>query len=125
MVDKQKFTPGPWEAKDYRVFNDFKNLPIKSVCFTATNNAGRTAENEANAHLIAQAPAQELVLQLLMAGKARFERSGSLVEFCFGGMRYSVEDEPGWNCLLSNIGWDKARAALASVSAPSPSEPAA
>lgn len=49
-------TPGPWEARNWRVVNDYRVYPIKVICDTATSNATRTAENMANACLIAAAP---------------------------------------------------------------------
>ena len=70
-------------------------------------------EVQANARLIAAAPAMALALQMLELGVARIERSasGQLVEFCFNGIRYCHNGD--WSALLGVIGWDKARAAVA------------
>jgi len=49
------FTPGPWEAKDWRIFHDV-GRDIGVICEVGTNKASRTAKNAANARLIAAAP---------------------------------------------------------------------
>lgn len=69
------------------------------------------AELEAIATLISSAPAMDLALKLLSLGCARIERSGSLVEFCFGGFRYCMNGD--WTALMDVIGWERARAAIA------------
>lgn len=57
-----KHTPGPWKVRDWRIFNNFNEAepdsgpPIKLLGYTATNNAGRTAEAAANARLMGSAP---------------------------------------------------------------------
>lgn len=64
---------------------------------------------EANAHLIAAAPAMALVLDLLRLKLARFEPG----EFCFNGLCYSISLPNDWVALIDVIGWDSARAAIA------------
>lgn len=51
-------TPGPWQQQNkYGVFVlDAVGLVKNTICWTALNNNTRTAENEANARLIADAP---------------------------------------------------------------------
>lgn len=63
-------------------------------------------EQEANARLIASAPAMELALRMVSAGIARIERSQTspLVEFCFAGLRYVVSGGD-WHGLIRTIGW--------------------
>lgn len=51
-----KATPGPWEAKNWRVCHHVHSGRIGVICDTATNNKARTEENAANAQLIAAAP---------------------------------------------------------------------
>lgn len=53
-----KHTPGPWEAKGWRVCANLAEggPPLTVICDTANNKASRTPENEANARLIAAAP---------------------------------------------------------------------
>ena len=51
------FTPGPWEANRWRVCAGCgEGERISVICDTAHNMKTRTAENEANARLIAAAP---------------------------------------------------------------------
>jgi hypothetical protein len=63
-----KGTPGPWESKDWRVVNDYRNRPIHVICDTASNKVSRTEENKANAKLIAAAP--ELLEALIDAHRS-------------------------------------------------------
>lgn len=65
---------------------------------------------ESNARLIAAAPAMAIALQMISEGLARIERSGTLREFCFDGIRYVMNGD--WNALIDVIGWDRARAAI-------------
>lgn len=56
-MSESKFTPGPWDAKKWRVCAGIEpGQHIKVICDTATNNKTRTEENAANARLIAAAP---------------------------------------------------------------------
>jgi hypothetical protein len=64
--------------------------------------------SEEDKHLITAAPAMELALKLIEIGAARIERSGSLSEFCFDGIRYVMNGD--WNALIGVIGWDRAQA---------------
>lgn len=76
------------------------------------------AEALGNAKLFAAAAAMEVALELLTLGLARIERSSvcpTLVEFCFNGLRFSMNGD--WNGLIGIVGWDKARAAIAETKA--------
>ncbi len=104
------YVPGPWEAGveyDSDVFAG--DLQLADCDFPQ----GELTEGviRANARLMAAAPAMELVLALISHGLARIERVGSLVEFCFDGLRYINHGD--WNATLGVIGWDKARDAIA------------
>lgn len=64
---------------------------------------------DANARLIADAPAMKLALDAVAAGVARVEGG----EFCFNGLRYSVHDGD-WSGSFTAFGlWDKLPAAIA------------
>jgi hypothetical protein len=64
----------------------------------------------ANATLIASAPAMDIALRLLTHGLARIERNGTLIEFCFDGMRHIFDGD--WTVLIQSIGWNKAHDAI-------------
>lgn len=72
--------------------------------------------NEANARLMASAPAMDLALSLIACGAARIEPArgepgqNGVRAFCFDGSRYILDGD--WNALLEVIGWDKAIAAV-------------
>jgi len=51
-----------------------------------------------------------LLLRVLSEGKARFEKSGSLREFCFEGIRYAYNDDPTMTAAV--VGRDRLKAAL-------------
>lgn len=68
-LDAIVHTPGPWQAKDYRVCG-FRNGRIKVICDTANNLKTRTEENAANAALIAAAPEMLAALRHLVAASA-------------------------------------------------------
>lgn len=60
---------------------------------------------------------KQIALDLLACGAARFERfgpvrHGSLVEFCFRGIRYSHRFGEPWAPLITNIGIAECRAYL-------------
>lgn len=55
-MSESKHTPGPWEAKGWRVFHSLGQWNIGVVCFTATNNKSRTPRAAADAQLISAAP---------------------------------------------------------------------
>lgn len=50
------YSKGPWRNNTYRVCSGVGTSSIKVICDTAHNSATRTAENLANARLIASAP---------------------------------------------------------------------
>lgn len=106
-------TPGP-----YTVIHTARKVP-RIVCagpdgglIARCDTNKPQAENEANARLIAAAPAQALILEMLALGLARFERSRTLLEFCFGGLRCACSDRD-WTAVVSVIGWERAREAVA------------
>lgn len=53
--------------------------------------------------------AQDTIFRMLLNGRARVERTGSVREFCFNGMRYSITGD--WEVLVNIIGWAEATAA--------------
>jgi hypothetical protein len=109
-----KYTPGPWAIE-----TDFSELcvigpdgvQVADCSILSPRRSGIMCHQ--NAELIQQSPAMLLALSLIEHGVARIERSGSLSEFCFGGIRYCMNGD--WSGLLSIVGWDNARAALARV----------
>lgn len=117
-----KYTPGPWVPgyNDHRAIlgpkdSDGDDLVIATLCDNSRGlnwhtNCQHSVPTKgvarANAHLIAAAPAQALILEMLCAGVARIEKW----EFCFDGIRYSHGND--WNLVLDIIGWDRARAAI-------------
>lgn len=125
MTTRAQHTPGPWDA-DHCTAHTQDNDPgyfqidgptpkglNNTIPYTVADTMNRhfcvdPDEDRANARLIAAAPAQEVILQLLRRGLARFEPATD--EFCFDGLRYSARDD--WSGLLDVIGWDKTRAAL-------------
>jgi hypothetical protein len=66
--------------------------------------------NHATVELVVNAPAMALALEMVACGVARLERTGTLTEFCFDGLRYSVHGQ--WSALMDMIGWDFAHAAI-------------
>lgn len=72
------------------------------------------SEMLATAELICRAvnsfEAMDLALRMIAAGIARIERSGTLQEFCFDGIRYCINGD--WAGLFSMIGLARARKAL-------------
>jgi hypothetical protein len=123
------FTQGPWSARQpngkYRSSDEW-NTPDNdsstsgsridiwsgdSVVAMALESNGDESiygdsEHEANAELIADAPAMSLILSLLCAGKASI-RAGWIM---FDGTYYYSHES--WTDLVNAIGWDRARAAL-------------
>lgn len=67
------YTPGPWSAKDWRVCHSVDG-DIGVICDTANNKATRTAENMANAKLIAAAPELLAVVELVREEVPRLEQ---------------------------------------------------
>jgi len=72
MTQIYEHTPGPWDAKDWRVCHSIGG-DIGVICDTASNAKTRTLENRANARLISAAPelleACEAMLDGYEAGK--------------------------------------------------------
>ena len=106
-------TPGPWKVAGYRDDADGLCVVQKStgglICFVETT-LGQAAADEANSRLIATAPAQTIVIDLLRYGLATVT-DGDLE---FDGVMYWFDDQrPDWAALVDAIGWDYARAAIA------------
>lgn len=106
-------TPGPWylnnddETEDGTIDVISKRRPY--IC--TVHSGAIPGTTDANARLIAAAPAMDLALSMISCGVARIERCGRLEEFCFDGLRYCLNGD--WNALFDVIGWEKARAAIA------------
>jgi hypothetical protein len=71
-----KHTPGPWRQEGFRIYRDWQpgekgNLPyiaVQSICEVAHDRQGLRRgheENEANARLIAEAPAMRTLLAVI------------------------------------------------------------
>jgi hypothetical protein len=102
---------GPWALgpRGTQVYGTGDDQRLVAMCGAAT--AHPLSEQLANARLVAESPAMTIALEMIACGAARYEREGTLREFCFDGLRYSVRDN--WNALFDLIGWDKALAAIA------------
>lgn len=74
------------------------------------SNIDPSDEDDANARLLAAAPAMNLILRLVQSGAARFDPSTR--EFCFNGLQFGATSRE-WTRILNAVGWDRARAALA------------
>lgn len=114
--------PGPWYTDadcGHEMVVDAKGQLVADCCVFAKHAS--TESNIANARLVAAAPANDLVLKLLEHGLARIERSGQLVEFCFDGFRYSIDDALiRYSSWLDHIGWDRVRRAIAKAEGRAP-----
>lgn len=90
------------------------DIIVSGIGLGAMNLAGPNGDvsghRDATIRMIMQAPAMRLALRMIALGIARIERTGTLEEFCFNGLRYSMNGD--WNGLLHVIGWNKARAAV-------------
>lgn len=110
-MDNSQHTPGPWKATWH---NGGRFLSIRSGEFVGVARVNTTnVDRDANARLIAAAPAMDMALEMIACGAARIERIGSLTEFCFDGIRYSHNGD--WGAMMNVIGWGKARAAIAAA----------
>lgn len=111
-----KHTPGPWHVEDHHHRSHGASDVIRVYAERTPDDpspwVADVGYGEADARLIASAPAQSLILDMLALGIARLERNGPLVEFCFNGMRY-VASDCDWREIIDVIGWDRARAAIA------------
>jgi len=110
-------TPGPW---DYRPNEDGKPVTNGTVAIAymdayqpeEQDRGLWECETEANGRLVAAAPAQAILLDMLRRrvltlgeGNAEFE-----------GVVYNFDStRPDWNALLQAIGWDTARAVVATA----------
>lgn len=108
MSEKERIghIPGPWQF----MVGDYVREESTGIVICEIRKRG-ISESEAHGNLIEAAPAMKLALDLICAGRARIERTGKLMEFCFDGIRYCMNGD--WNALISVVGWDKARAAIA------------
>lgn len=108
-----RHTPGPWHAAGFCIRDEHDHDIAIVESETKWNPPFADGEAEANARLIAAAPAMALLLKLLSYGLARFEvsKTAPLCEFCFDGLRYVWIGD--YERTLNAIGWDKAEAAIA------------
>lgn len=85
-------TPGPWTRHDYRIFREDPPTQrnFRQIATCASNAAGRTAEAEANARLIAAAP------DLLAAARA-------VAETCPCDPDINPQWEAAWDALATAI----------------------
>ncbi len=104
-----KHTPGPWkwERPEDGHPCDYRYLRANRISVLVAERAHNMLMEEADARLIAAAPAQAIIIDLVRLGLGRFER----FEFCFGGLRYCHRED--WPGLVDAIGWDNAHAAIA------------
>jgi hypothetical protein len=110
-------TPGPWMVLPANERGQFVILTEHGPRLDIAETYGwPDTPRAANARLIAEAPAQAVVLRLLQLGLARFEPG----EFCFNGLRFSQRGNSSWSALVAAIGWDAAHAAIAAASEPTP-----
>lgn len=112
-----RHTPGPWKVERMTA-GAFVAITANSKPRSIGTVMDRPDGSlDANARLLAAAPAMDIVLRMLSLGIARIERSATapLVEFCFNGMRYSVGGD--WNGTVGVIGWDRCRAVIAKAEA--------
>jgi hypothetical protein len=120
----KKHTSGPWIygihdgsfyifCSDDGMVADGHSDDIGIARMRGVGRGASPAEQEANAQLIAAAPAQDLILRMLSLGIARIERSSTtpLVEFCFGGLRYAVTGGD-WNAVVGVVGWNRCLLAI-------------
>jgi hypothetical protein len=118
----EKYTKGRWwkAENSNNVYAD-RLMPASSaqrahvahVLIAAEGASVLSAEElAANAHLIAAAPAQDIILELCRLGLGRFDSTTQ--EFCFGGLRVSACDGD-WTIVINVLGWEKCRAAIRSA----------
>lgn len=122
MTQNTQHTPGPWTAYLYSadceayVRSKSRHWAVAVVhtgrgCTTPSLDISNE-ERDANARLIADAPAMSICLEMISLGIARIERSKcGFTEFCFDGIRYMTGEN--WAHTLKGIGWETARAAIA------------
>lgn len=103
-------TPGPWHYAGANTVVALGGRPNEPALVAKVSSA----HEEADAQLMAQAPAMDLMLCLIRENIAWFNPVTG--EFCFDSLRYTTEDR-NWTGVLDIIGWDRARAALAKVEA--------
>jgi hypothetical protein len=116
-----KYTPGPWEITGHS-HRDYEGQEIgtgdKTVAVILTAEASSLeAEDHANAVLIASAPAQAIILDLVQRGLMTLEPG----EAEFDGVMYWFDARQVDWCVgvVNAIGWDKA---LASIAEPAPGD---
>lgn len=81
MTTQQKWTPGPWVAEPYqdgwRIWDNgkgFKSDVADIAIRRSITSKGPSAEEEANARLIAAAPAMAEALRIIAEGKGAYSR---------------------------------------------------
>jgi hypothetical protein len=111
------FTPGPWEHGDSGlIYGQCGENDVEApfVCDVIEDSAMQvlgmlSPVEETNARLIAAAPAQAIILDLLQHGLATIGAG----ELEFVGVMYWFDDQNSdWTAVVDAIGWDKARAAI-------------
>jgi len=112
---RTQHTPGPW---DYRPDEDGKAITNGKIAIAymdayepeEEDGGAWERETEANAGLITAAPALALLLEMLRYGVLTLSDGDAEFE----GTLYAFDSShPDWSTLVDTIGWDKARAAIA------------
>lgn len=120
-------TPGPWKFREFGgehvlCTNHSGSLIVLGAVRKGMNGATFRVRNQAecrmipfdqehpDAKLIAEAPAMELILQMVSCGAANFSGGG----LCFNGLCYSTScaSNNEWHHILDLIGWENARQAV-------------
>jgi hypothetical protein len=105
-------TPGPWKVTHtqfglHRI--DCEERSKHGIGVVMSN-----VDTLPNARLIAAAPAQSIVLDLLRHGLATLSDGDLVLHDPMDGMVYAFDDAcPDWTAVVDAIGWDKAIAVIA------------
>jgi formate-dependent phosphoribosylglycinamide formyltransferase (GAR transformylase) len=113
-MTQTKHTPGPWIVRIHAAtWGTYTIQPFAERQETAEQGDQIDAlagEDEANVRLIAAAPAQRILLDLLRYGLTTLS-DGDLE---MDGVVYAFDDAyPDWTAVVNAIGWAKATAAIA------------
>jgi hypothetical protein len=110
-------TPGPWKHYPARLVDSslYKSQiqpPASEPCSPGAGYGLTKEQAEANARLIAAAPAQAIILDLIQQGLMTLAEG----EAEFDGVMYWFDArQPDWRALVDGIGWDTARTAIAAA----------
>jgi hypothetical protein len=109
-------TPGPWfyNRDEGGLYEHNVNVEEGEICQVFDPTGNDEGVKAANARLIAAAPAQRILLDLLRHGLATIAE-GDLE--CDGVMYWFDDSCPDWAAVVNAIGWDHARALLAKATA--------